>query len=240
MTALFSVHRSQGRTGGLYLCGRERIEFETGNATSDSLHPTSRTRGSTTDWTLLRESFRPRVDSRAATEGSVTWGWRWRPFGRRSRLPLRRWLTGVSCPWRRRAVRHSGPVWRTPDPLCPVPNPLPRNIDNGRRAGRGVRRLDVAPGDRHPDAEQQREGEEGGTARTAAFALESLHPTVSTGRSAGYGWAPRPLRSDRSGACGSRCAPQPSPSRSSAHRPGPIPEPTVVVVDSRARNRGSP
>ena len=31
-------------TGGLYLCGRKRIEFETGNATSDSPHPTSRTR----------------------------------------------------------------------------------------------------------------------------------------------------------------------------------------------------
>jgi hypothetical protein len=207
-----------------------------------AIHPTRQVgRGvSISDRKLLRECFGPRrVDSRAAAEGSATGGWRWRPFGRRSRLPLRRWLTGVSSPWWRRAVRHRGPVWRTPDPLCPVPNPLPRNIDNGRRTGRGVRRLDVAPGDRHPDAEQQREGEEGGTARTAALALGSRHPTVSTGRSAGYGWAPRPSRSDRSGACGSRCAPQPSPSGSSAHRPGPIPEPTVVV-DSRARNRGSP
>jgi hypothetical protein len=138
---------------------------------------------------------------------------------------------------RRRGVGHCGPVRRAPDPPDAVPDPLTRDVDDGwRRARRrcGIRRLDVTPGHGQREADQERECAESATARGSARALESPHE--ATGRPAACGTAPRPSRSARPGAFGSRCGPRRSPSGSSARR-APIPE--GAEPSSRPDPRGS-
>ena len=122
--------------------------------------------------------------------------------------------TGLA--WRRagrsggRRVGSRSPVRRSPHPRGPVPDPLAGDVDERGRRTRGrrdVRRFDVAAGDSQSDADQQCESEAYAPARVPVRAAGSVH--FLTGRTAARASAPKPSRSGRFGACGSRCAPRP-------------------------------